>query len=304
MPILLPSSYSTYGDSTLTEGPFRKHVLAQFRSDASLEWIRELRAAMVRDEVKYRDIVAMRPQLRSQRTLWGRVEAGVSQATIIVIDPKPIDEQIRDLTELQRRDIPKEQMDQYINDCCATAIVAGTPFAYLPLEVAQAVPWGAFDPIASLADFTPDAIRGKIGGGLKQAMMFAARAHAAFDLKSTDSAASVQEVFRSPLATVMLAELIATTRNFDAESPITASVLNSMADQIGAQVESHLPLGLSAAKPLVREIDSRAADELQAADVAAGWAREILEVSDLRAVADKFERVWSNGRRVGAEVRI
>jgi len=253
---------------------------------------------MVRDEVKYRDIVEMRPRLRSQRILWGRVETGVSQATIIIIDPKPIDEQVRDLTAVQQRKIPEEKIDEYVSDCCATAIVAGTPFAYLPLEIAKAVPWGVYDPIASLADFTPTAIREKIGGGLKQAMIFAARAHAIFDLKSIDSANSVQEVFRSPLATVMLAELIATTRNFDAESPTTAAALNSMADQIGAQVESHLPLGLSAAKPIVRELDSRAIDELQAADVAAGWAREILEVSDLRAVANKFERVWSNGRRV------
>lgn len=127
MPILLPSSYSTYGDSTLTEGPFRKHVLAQFRSDSDLEWIKELRAAMVRDEVKYRDIVQMRPRLRSQRTLWSRLETGVSQATIIIIDPKPIDEQVRDLTALQRREIPEEKINEYINDCCATSRLRTLP---------------------------------------------------------------------------------------------------------------------------------------------------------------------------------
>ena len=103
-------------------------------------------------------------------------------------------------------------------------------------------------------------------------MIFAARAHAAFDLKSIGSASSVQEAFRSPLATVMLAELIATTRIFDAESPKTTSALNAMADQIAAQIELDLPFGLTRAKPLVSEVDSRAVDELQAADIAAGWS--------------------------------
>jgi len=32
--------------------------------------------------------------------------------------------------------------------------------------------------------------------------------------------------------------------------------------------------------------------------VAAGWAREMLELSDARTLGAQFERVWLNGRRI------
>jgi hypothetical protein len=42
----------TYGDSSRTGDD--KYVLAQFRSDASLAWVSELRAFLVKDELKYK----------------------------------------------------------------------------------------------------------------------------------------------------------------------------------------------------------------------------------------------------------
>ncbi len=93
---------------------------------------------------------------------------------------------------------------------------ANTPISYLPFGLTRAVPWSLYAPIVSLESFTPEAIRGQIGGGIRQAQIFAARAH-----------------------------------------------------------------------------------EIQAADIAAGWARDLLEVSDARALGDQFERVWVNGIRSG-----
>jgi hypothetical protein len=51
-------------------------------------------------------------------------------------------------------------------------------------------------------------------------------------------------------------------------------------------------------RPLVIETDSRGYDELQASDVAAGWAREMLDLTDARSLGAQFERVWVNGRRI------
>ena len=75
----------------------------------------------------------------------------------------------------------------------------------------------------------------------------------------------------------MLAESSATSRNYDIESPETVKVLNEAADEIASVVEALYPDGLhSPEAPLIREVSRRQFDEIQAADIAAGWARDAL----------------------------
>jgi hypothetical protein len=76
----------TYGDSSRTGDD--KYVLAQFRSDASLAWVGELRAFLVQDELKYKHFFPQRHRVRSNAELWRRVENGVHQAEITIIDPR------------------------------------------------------------------------------------------------------------------------------------------------------------------------------------------------------------------------
>jgi hypothetical protein len=301
MPIIIPTAASTFGDSTTTEGgALRKYVLAQFRSDADFEWVKEVRAALVKEELKYRDLKAARPRLRENRNLWARIDRGVAQASIIVIDPEPVQWAILEALRSKELDPAVIPDEKALTEQCATAIVAGTPVAYLPLNLAQAVPWGLYDPIGTLDKFTPDAIRAKIGGGLKQAMVFAARAHATFDLVGAgDKAAATDDVFKSPLARVMFAELLATSRAFDNESPPTLPVLNAAAGEIAQAVAYNLPDELvRRASTLVREVDSRGIDDIQAADIAAGWARDMLETGEPKDLGGRFERVWINGYRL------
>lgn len=78
-------------------------------------------------------------------------------------------------------------------------------------------------------------------GGLRHAQIFAARAHALFDLVAADSLAATDDVFRSPLAPVMLAELLATSRSFDEENPATLDVLNEAANEIGLALADGFP---------------------------------------------------------------
>jgi hypothetical protein len=64
-------------------------------------------------------------------------------------------------------------------------------------------------------------------------------------------------------------------------------------------LEPELPtIGTLAPEPLVTEYDSTAIDELQASDIAAGWAREMLETGEPKTLGSRFERVWLNGRRI------
>lgn len=300
MALIIPSGFSTFGDSTKTEGPLQKYILAQFRSDSELDWIGRLRAAMVVDEIKYGNFTKVRPRLRSDQDLWARIEKGIAQATIIVIDPKPIQSSVRTaLTAkgaIEGQDFGKKE----IVDRCATAIINGTPVAYLPSEMARIIPWNSYEPLADFNQFTSAGIRAKIGDGLVAAQIFAARAYATFDVKSSDTGMqSLTDVWRSPLAEVVLAEVLATERVFDTEHPRTAEILNEMTVEISNRLTSEWPLIPRPAKTsLIKEVDSRAIDHLQAADLAAGWAREMLETGDARSLGTRFERVWVNGQRI------
>jgi hypothetical protein len=302
MALIIPTGASTYGDSTTTEGGrLRCYVLAQFRSDADFEWVKELRRFLVKDELKYTYFKEVRPRLKEDRRFWARIEQGVGQASIIVIDPEPVEREIREaLHALPVHDGTANLEEKLITEACATEIVAKTPIAYLPFSLARAVPWGAYDFLTTLESFAPDNIRARIGGGLREARIFAARAHAMFDLKvSSDSISHTEDIFRSPLARVMLAELVATTRSYDEEHPTTLPVLNDAAQQIAIALEQSYPgLAKAAESPLIREVSSKAIDEIQAADIAAGWARDIMEVANSRSLGAQFERVWINGKRI------
>jgi hypothetical protein len=62
--------------------------------------------------------------------------------------------------------------------------------------------------------------------------------------------------------------------------------------------EAFEDLGGIADAPLVIETESRGHDELQASDIAAGWAREMLELGEVSTLGTRFERVWLNGHRL------
>lgn len=299
MAIIIPTGYSTFGDSTKTEGPLQKYILAQLRSDAALEWVGRLRAAMVVEEVKYGNFIKVRPRLRANRDLWSRIEKGISQATVIVIDPRPVEESIRSLLTAKGAEEGRDFNQKELTNQCATAIIGGTPVAYLPAEMARVIPWNSYEQLTTLDQFTPKAIRGKIGDGLATASIFAARAYATFDVKlSGDSLQSMSDTWRSPLAELILSEVLATERVFDTEHPRTAEVLNEITTEISNRLSNEWPLITKPKVPLIREVDSRAIDHLQAADMAAGWAREMLETADVTALGKRFERVWINGHRI------
>jgi hypothetical protein len=87
MALIIPTSHSSFGDGTKTSGRFQRYVLAQIRSDADLDWVRRLRGALVKQELKYDDVKQNKPRLQKNAALWKQVENGLGQATIIVVDP-------------------------------------------------------------------------------------------------------------------------------------------------------------------------------------------------------------------------
>lgn len=241
MALIIPLSYSTYGDSTMTEGPLRKYVLAQFRSDADLGWVGDLRTELVVEELKYKAFREARPRLRSNEDLWSAVEKGMAQATIIVSDPAPVVHAVRSSYLSQGA---KEGADfdrgELLRDGAA-ALIAQTPVAFLPDELVKASHWAPGERLGSLYDFSPRAIQEQIGDGLRSAAVFAARAHATFDVVRRDTAAATtRDVYRSPLAPVILRELMSIARWFDEEHMPSARMLNRASEEIGWFVASRL----------------------------------------------------------------
>jgi hypothetical protein len=172
--ILLPTSFSTFGDATSTEGagPLRKYVRAQFRSDAQLTWVDRLRAALGSNEVKFKLFRERRPNLRRDAELWAQIESGVGQATLVVTDAEPLDRTIRRGLHADGAVEGIDYIEADVVSRAASALVAGTPLAWLPNELAKVV---GFE-VGSLERFAPDAIRKRIGTKLRSASIFAARA--------------------------------------------------------------------------------------------------------------------------------
>lgn len=299
MALIIPTSHSSFGDGTKTSGRFQRYVLAQVRSDADLNWVQRLRGLLVKQELKYNDVKENKPRLQKNRMMWSQIEKGIGQATIIVIDPGAYEPMVRDT--LNSADIEKAGSErQAIVDACVSEVLSGTPIAYLPSAIFQQVPWSDEKTLTSLARFTPQGILEELGGKLQHALIFAARAHAVFDVSSADSMTRTTDAFRSQRAArLILPEVLATARHFDVENKRTTDLLNSAVNAIAESFSEALDGAEEISdQPLVIESDSRGHDEIQAADISAGWAREMLEVGDPRNLATKFERVWLNGERI------
>lgn len=305
MALIIPEGLTTYGDATSTEGAgVKKYILAQFRSDAKLRWVLDLRTLLGIDELKWEALQTRRAWLKaSHPAQWSAVEEGMRQASIVVIDPEPVQSAVRQsMGATQVPEDPKYRSEVVHNS--ALAIVGATPIAYLPNELDRCVDWSSYRPVATLTQFAPAEILLQLGGPqqralLRRAVVFAARAHATFDVAARDaSVASTRDLFRSPLASVLLRELLSINRVFDNEDQASVAVLNRAAGVISERISA------GGVKDLVGEADSKSVDELQAADVAAGWARSLLDLGQPPdRLAWHFGTVWVNGRLVAGERR-
>src|SRR5271167_1893603 len=73
-----------YGDSVKTGDD--KYVLAQFRHDAILSWVTDLRSFLNLKELKWRDYRNRREYVLSNRELSQKVLSGLEQAELTIID--------------------------------------------------------------------------------------------------------------------------------------------------------------------------------------------------------------------------
>lgn len=276
------------------------YILAQLPADAELGWVSDIRGLATVDELKWKVFQSRREHLQARRDLWSSILRAMGLATIVVIKPAEVEQQLRDYLTSQGAEEGPDYDQTAVTRVCGIALIADTPVAYLPNRIAESL--GLYPPelFLSFDRFVPNKILERIGGGLRDAKVFAARAHAMFDAEYLDSAgARTGDAFAPLRRLVVLQEVLGTQRSFDKEHPRSVEVLNEAADSIASALEDALALpGAISDQPLVREYNSRDIDQLQAADIAAGWAHELLALGDERALLGTFGRVLVNGRRL------
>lgn len=301
MALIIPTSYSTFGDATTVPGgPLSPYILAQLPGDADLGWVQTVRALAAVDELKWKAFQARREPLQAKRDLWRKIIESMNLATVVVIKPESIARQIKSYLDEERAEEDVDYDRKGIINVCSVMLIRDTPVAYLPNRLSEMLGIYSTDLYLSFDRFAPVEILRRLGGGLRDAKVFAARAHAMFDARYlTSENDRTSDLFRLAQTQPVFQELLATQRTFDHEHPRSAEVLNEASNTMTDALKAALLLpGEVSDQPLVREYGSRDLDHLQAADIAAGWAHELISLGDERSLLATFGRAVINGRRL------
>jgi hypothetical protein len=272
-----------------------------------------VRSFLAKDELKYRDLVAARFDLVLGRFppldgegLGRLLLREASTAAIFLVDSESYAQDVfrtklNDGAEFARdfglRDVINEAAEKMINDIPLyrtrpdDMIEALEPFSISNYRFKSRL---RFDLGSSAEPDTPR-ILSQIGGKLRDAELFAARAYSLLDFDEKREAYGGYETnpyFWSPtLGQGLFRRALAVPRVFDKDHAASIRVLNesiSVFQRSGPQPQTNY-------EQMVREEDSRTIDALQAADIAAGFARDILDCKGLRALAAQFRKVILNG---------
>lgn len=139
----------------------------------------------------------------------------------------------------------------------------------------------------AVASYTPTNVYSRIGAKFNDAAVFAARAHAAFDIDELNKSASTNELFFGPFRTNLALQFKEIDRVFDTEHPKSARVLNEIFASYDAR-SNRVPI------TRISESSSESNDALQAADFCAGFALELM----MNAINDRERELRRHFRRV------
>lgn len=280
----------TFGDSTKTPGQHvddRCYILAQFAESSNLEWARDLRAGLGGGELKYQKYLGLRHKIQSNKKLWDRVHAGTAEATIVVIENSFYINAIAYRLKAEGADLGHDITFDALLREAALCMIDHAPIMRIP----DLIPDLLTDHALKSSPYNSETVYGRIGEKFNDATVFAARAHAAFDIDDLSRAASTNELFLSPYRRQLLFEVDKIDRVFDEEHPKSAAMLNEIFGSYDAKSNS---------TPVTRVSEERsdANDWLQAADFCAGFASEIMMNSSdnrERELRRHFRRVIFNG---------
>ena len=276
----------TYGDSTKTPGEHiddRCYVLAQFPETVNLDWARDLRASLGGGELKYQKYLGLRHKVQAYKQLWNRVLDGTSEATIVVIENAFYINAIAYRLREAGADLGHDVTFEGILREAALCMIDHAPIMRIP----DLIPEIAFPGITKSRCYNAQSVFTSIGAKFSDAAVFAARAHATFDMDDLGRAASTNELFLAPFRTKLRFEVDQIDRTFDTEHPKSAAVLNEIFGSYDERSNNtHIPR--------ISESRSDSNDWLQAADFCAGIASEMM----MNAANDRERELRRHFRRV------
>jgi hypothetical protein len=286
-----------FGDSVKTGDD--KYVLAQFRHDVILGWVDELRSFLDLEELKWRDYRNRRDYVLSDRELSQKVRSGLEQAELTIIDlPMYRRLTISDLID-QGAEADHDYDLTILNNLTARRMISESHLGRLshledPLET---IPFTYFKQRRQIS--TSSELQSRAGGKLSDAVVLAARAHSMLSPSETmevvlafgggnygpSSLASALDIVRSM------------GRAFDVEHEKSLPILNELVDRVARAARLPTLVVGRGREKAVSEESSQLSDHIQAADMAAGWAADLLLATngDYRALAKQFRWVGVNG---------
>jgi len=276
-----------YGDSCRSGTD--KYVIAQFRSDADLDWVSQLRAFFQKDELKYKHFQPERHRVQSKPELWKKLVKGIWQAEITIMDPKPYEEYAYwELVDQQA--IPGYDFNnKTIKEISSRTMIEWSPLARIG---ALSLDWLVGQ--TESKDVTAGGLHRRAGGKRHDAIVLAARSHAMLTPSEMSEILSLFMNGVSAIPSNRMKDVDRLARIFDNEHKPSLPILNDLVDQVAYLVGAKGP---EQKRESVREMSSREADHLQAADMAAGWAVDVLGYTngDYRTLAAQFAWVGVNG---------
>lgn len=293
-----------YGDAC--ESGDDKYVVAQFRADASLAWVPDLRSFLNLPELKYRDFQPRRHQVMSNAEMWAKFEKGVEQAEITIIDPRIYRQAVID-DWLDQRAEPGADFDlkmvnnesgEWMLRMSPLGIAEATSIDYYYDHLAFDDTTGQFVPGSEFQDFSAPTIQKRAGGRLKDATVLAARSHAMLSPSERRQVVAICSRSSSLDYGTRCALLARMCRVFDVDHPGSVPILNEFADRlVHASGVGNVASLLRGSSKMVAEEKSQTIDHIQAADMAAGWAVDLLIYSrgDYKELAKRFAWVGVNG---------
>ncbi len=285
----------TFGDSTKTPGQHiddRCYILAQLPETAKLEWARELRSLLGGGELKYAKYLGLRHRVQANKKLWTHVLEGTAEATIVVIENRFYIDAIAYRLKSDGAEFGHDFNFDDILRQAALCMIEHSPVMRLADLADDTMIADTLRFVQSpRRAYTPEAVFHQIGEKFSDAAVFAARAHASFDIEELNRAASTNELFLSPHRRRLMTGLGSTERVFDNEHPKSAAMLNELFDSCETRPSN-------AQAHHVSESNSESNDWLQAADFCAGFASErMMNATDdrERELRQHFRKVIFNG---------
>lgn len=294
MPIVLPSSYSTYADSTKAGGDY---ILARVPSDADMTWIEDSRKLLHVEEFKSKEFLENISQLKAKPHIWRATTTCMRATSVFIIRKSTVISEVTLNFLEQGAEKGVDFTDRDINRECAISLIGRSPIAYLPNKVAEVTRMYTSSLVESFDEFLPENLLDKIGGKLNAAVVLTARAHASFTEPEVSHNQDGNPLYRpSGGRDLVYKELLSIQRFYDEEDKVSISVLNRAADLITENLASRISaVSEDTTLPFAQEIKSHEYPHVQASDIAAGWVRHLIELGGEFTLKDNFREVIING---------